>query len=337
MQHAVFAVENDLNLMAGQVRAGGDGVGSPMAAPVLLGLDGGDVNGARVFLLDFAVVQPRLRAEDQFGDGVGEMGRVGKADISFQNLHFTARSGHNQVADMGARAGFARRGDEKQMHRLGDDFAGQGADIRAVLKERGVQGGENNRPVAGDSGQMRFQFRGGPASAARRLPASKPPSGAGKEESPAQKWPSTKTNRQLSRPKVNGAISAGVINWRAGGLGRMERQLQQRGEPGEAPFFMLVGGKAEFCGLSERVLPTLFEPGRDRDRPCRGKAASTSARLEDRTGIDARLRARRAAPGGGVWSEQAVVRWRRPGGGLLRVPNRSRALPVPGPVPCRRT
>ena len=84
---AVFTVEKGLNLVAGQVRAGGDGMGSPMAARALLGMHGGEVDGALVLFLNFAVVHAGFRAENQFGDGVSEMGRVGEADVGFQNLH----------------------------------------------------------------------------------------------------------------------------------------------------------------------------------------------------------------------------------------------------------
>ena len=157
--------------MAGQLRARRDGVGSPMAAPLLPRLDGGDVNGAHVLLLDFAVVHPGFRAKDQFGDSVGEMGSVGKAGVSFQNLHLAAGSGHNQIADMGRRSRFARGGDEEQMHRLRDDFSGRRADQRAVPEKRRVQGGENHRLVAGNPGQMRSSSGASPASAARRLAA----------------------------------------------------------------------------------------------------------------------------------------------------------------------
>src|ERR1039458_2510634 len=123
---AIFALENRFNLMAGQVRAGGDGVRSPMAALALLRLNGGDVNGVLVLLLNLAVVQPGLRADHQLGHGVGEMGSVGKAEVSFQSLHLAARPGHNQVADMGGGPGLAGGGDEEQMDRLGNDFSGGG-------------------------------------------------------------------------------------------------------------------------------------------------------------------------------------------------------------------
>ena len=188
------------------------------------------------------------------------MGSVGKADVSLQNFHLAARSGHDQVADMGGGSRLARGGDEEQMHRLGDDFSGGRANQCAVLKKSRVQGGEDHRLFAGNPGQMPLQLRGVARQRRPQAGGLKIAADGGERGKFRAKMAVHKNQAATFQPESKrGNLAGGQRPCRR--LGGMQRQMQQRRDGREAPFLVFGRGKTKPCGARARGPAPLLEPG----------------------------------------------------------------------------
>ena len=134
-----FALEFRANVVSRQSRPQRERMRVHPAATTELTVHGGDVKGLAALVLKLDVLDERLVARDQLGDGVREIGRVHRPDIAFDDGQLALVFRDDQVARVARGPGFFGRRDKYQLNRLDHDHAGRRVNEGAVEEKCRVE------------------------------------------------------------------------------------------------------------------------------------------------------------------------------------------------------
>src|SRR5437660_5410134 len=98
-------------------------MGNEIAASSQVRMDGGDMEGARIFILEFAMLDHRPFAQDHFRSGVGEIRFASNTGISLENRRLTVLLGNYQITRMRGRTGLFAGCNKQQVNWRGQRFS----------------------------------------------------------------------------------------------------------------------------------------------------------------------------------------------------------------------
>ena len=131
-----LCVEPDVQVVAGQSAAERDRMRGEATVASLGHLGGRDVEGRIALALELGEVEDRAVAQDDFGNGVGEVQRPGHPDVRLHDVGLAARLRDHEVAGMGDRGAEDRLRQKDEVNRVRDGRSSRDPDERAVFEER---------------------------------------------------------------------------------------------------------------------------------------------------------------------------------------------------------
>ena len=146
------------DIVARKLGAGGDGMGDEIAVAAQVDVNGGDVIGCGVFVLELAVLDDGVFADDEFFDRVRKIGRAGGADAAPLNYRQAAAFFcDDEIARVRGRAGLGSSGYKEQMDGLRNGDARGHVNERAVAEESGIKRRESVVLGGGVLAEMFFE------------------------------------------------------------------------------------------------------------------------------------------------------------------------------------
>src|SRR5207302_9214601 len=109
--------QSGVDVIARYLGAGGDGVRNEIRGAAQGGMESGHMKRGEALLLEFAVLDYRIVAQDKFGDRIGEVDALLQANVALDQRQLASFLGDDEVSGERCSALAAASGDKQQMNR----------------------------------------------------------------------------------------------------------------------------------------------------------------------------------------------------------------------------